>query len=278
MENEIYVVKIDQPIGSSSPDYPAMVYPVNCGYIEGIQGQEGRAQEAYVLGVDIPVDSFCGQRIAVIRRRDGQGSPWVVVPEEILYTKQQIEEMVHFQEQYYDSQVEMVNEELWDAYYRQGEKLGYQIPRSMAKSLPDGVYHIVVYIYTVTADGLLLATQRAKNKTYPFKWEVTGGSILTGESPQIGAARELFEETGISKDAGELEELYTYIDDRRHCIYHSYIARVKQEPHIHLQTGETINYAWLPYHKFRNLVHSDRFIPSEQERFRIHEGLITQKL
>lgn len=35
----------------------------------------------------------------------------------------------------------------------------------MAKSLPEGVYHIVVMVYTVTKTGKVLTTQRSRNKT-----------------------------------------------------------------------------------------------------------------
>ena len=45
--------------------------------------------------------------------RDDSGTVWVVAPENILYTKQQIEEMIYFKEQYYDSFIEMVDEEMW---------------------------------------------------------------------------------------------------------------------------------------------------------------------
>lgn len=278
MDNEYYTVKIDRPLGSAHPDYPAMIYPVNYGYIEGISAKDGEEQDAYVLGVDTPVDEFCGKRIAIVHRRDDIESKWVIVPEDILYTKQQIEEMVHFAEQYYDSYVEMLNEEMWDAYDRQEKFLGYQVPRSMAKSLPEGVYHIVVNVYTITADKKVLITQRARNKTYPLKWEITCGSILAGETPRRGAVRELLEETGIFREMQDLEELYTYIDDSRHCIYYNYAAHLQQEVHIRLQSGETMDYEWLPYEAFKEFVRSERFVPSEQERFLLHEQLMDQRL
>ena len=212
MEEEIFNVTIDRPIGSSHPDYPSLVYPVNYGYIEGVIAPDGENQDAYVIGVDTPVDHFMGKRIAIIHRRDDVEDKWVITPENVPYNKQQIEDMVYFQEQYFDSYVEMLDEEMWDAYNCKGEKLGYQIPRSMAKSLSEGVYHIAVMIYVKRADGCILATQRSRNKTNPLKWEVTGGSILAGETPVEGAARELAEETGITKKISELREIYNCYD------------------------------------------------------------------
>ena len=195
--NNIYKVTIDRPMGSSHPDYPALIYPVNYGYISGIIAPDGEEQDAYILGVDVPVHEFTGRRIAIVHRRDDLETKWIIVPENIVFNKQQIEEMIYFQEQYYDSYVEMLNDEMWDAFDEHENYLGYQIKRSMAKDLPEGVYHIVVMVYTKTRDGKILVTQRARNKTYPLKWEITGGSIVTGETPVEGAARELSEETGI---------------------------------------------------------------------------------
>lgn len=278
MNEEIYTVKMDRPLGSAHPDCPAMVYPVNYGFIPGILGGDGEEQDAYVLGVDTPLDEFTGKRIAVIHRRDDDEDKWVMAPENTPFTKQQIEEMVYFQEQYYDSYVEMLHEELWDATDENENRLGYQVPRSMAKSLPEGVYHVVVMVYTLTADGRLLTTQRSRNKTYPLKWEVTGGSILAGETPRQGAVRELREETGICMEEQELEPLYDLIDAVRHCIYHSFIARVPCNTEVRLQEGETMDYQFLFYEDFKKLVRSERFVPSEQQRFLQREALMDKKL
>ena len=278
MEEELFSVTVDRPIGSAHPDYPSLVYPVNYGYIEGVMAPDGEEQDAYVIGVDSPVDRFTGKRIAIVHRRDDIEDKWVIAPENVPYNKQQIEEMVYFQEQYFDSYVEMLDEEMWDAYNHDGEKLGYQIPRSMAKSLSSGVFHIAVMVYVRRDDGYILTTQRSRNKTNPLKWEVTGGSILAGETPVQGAVRELLEETGIAKKPSELTEVYNCADDNRHCIYYIYVTNVPCDTQIHLQIGETMDYAFLPYDEFRELVCSDRFVASEQGRFKAHEEIMRNVL
>ena len=278
MEEEIFNVTIDRPIGSSHPDYPSLVYPVNYGYIEGVIAPDGENQDAYVIGVDTPVDHFTGKRIAIIHRRDDVEDKWVITPENVPYNKQQIEDMVYFQEQYFDSYVEMLDEEMWDAYDAQENKLGYEVRRSMAKSMPDGVYHVVVMIYTVTKDGKVLITQRSRNKTNPLKWEVTGGSIIAGESSNEGASRELYEETGLLCKPEELIALYEYTDHNKHCIYHGYINLCDKEERITLQPGETMDYMYVPYDEFFEFVMSDRFISSEQKRFMLHEEQIKRSI
>ena len=45
--------------------------------------------------------------------------------------------MIYFEEQYYDSFVEIVDEELWDAYDENEKLLGFDLKRSQAKSLPS---------------------------------------------------------------------------------------------------------------------------------------------
>ena len=95
MDDELITVTVDRPIGSSHPDYPSLVYPVNYGYIEGVLTPGGEEQDAYIIGVDIPVDKFTGRKIAIIHRKDDVGDKWVVAPENMPYTKQQIEDKAY---------------------------------------------------------------------------------------------------------------------------------------------------------------------------------------
>lgn len=271
MKEELVTVKVDHPLGSTDEDNPSAVYPINAGYVVneselGLLQNEGE-QRAYLVGVDVAVDEYTGVLIAVARRRDDSNTVWIVAPENILYNKQQLEEIIHFKEQFYDSFIEMVDEEMWDAYDANENKLGFEVRRSMAKSLPEGVYHVVVMVYTITKDGMVLTTQRSRNKTYPLKWEITGGSIISGETSREGAARELYEETGISRKPEELIPLYECTDHNRHCIYHGYLNLCDKEEHIVLQPGETMDYMYVPYNEFFDFVMSERFVPSEQRRF-----------
>ena len=44
--------------------------------------------------------------------------------------------------------------ELWDAYDREGNRLGFDLVRG--EPLPEGVWHMVAEIYAVTLDGRVL--------------------------------------------------------------------------------------------------------------------------
>lgn len=101
------VVTVDRPLGSYHPKHKDMYYPINYGYIEGIMAPDGEEQDAYILGVDEAVDEFTGKIIAIIHRNDDIEEKWVVAPEDMFFTKEEIWEQVRFQEQYFDSEIDM---------------------------------------------------------------------------------------------------------------------------------------------------------------------------
>ena len=69
------LVKVDRPMGSYHPEHKDMYYPINYGYIEDVMAPDGEEQDAYILGVDEPVE--------------------------------EIEKQVYFQEQYFKSEIRM---------------------------------------------------------------------------------------------------------------------------------------------------------------------------
>ncbi|MBE6558771.1 MAG: inorganic pyrophosphatase [Ruminococcaceae bacterium] len=94
-------VTVDRPLGSRHPRWPDMIYPVNYGYVTGITGGDGEAQDAYILGVDSPLETFEGRVIAVIHRLDDVEDKWVVAPEDRPFAAEEIEAAVAFQERYF---------------------------------------------------------------------------------------------------------------------------------------------------------------------------------
>ena len=107
MIGKVVKVTVDRPMGSYHPKHKDMYYSVNYGYIEGIMAPDGEEQDAYILGVSNPVKEFTGKVIAIIHRFDDVEEKWVVAPEKVSYTKEYIEKMVHFQEQYFQSEIRM---------------------------------------------------------------------------------------------------------------------------------------------------------------------------
>lgn len=107
MIGNIVKVVVDRPLGSYHPKHKDIYYPINYGYIEGIIAPDGEEQDAYVLGVNEPVEEFVGRIIAIIHRFDDVEEKWVVAPENVSFTKEEIMEQVKFQEKYFKSEVRM---------------------------------------------------------------------------------------------------------------------------------------------------------------------------
>ena len=100
-------VIIDRPIGSRHPHYKDTVYPVNYGYVEGIIAPDQEEQDAYVLGEKSPLKEFTGRVIAVIHRHDDKEDKWVVAPDGMHFSEEEIVRQVSFQEQYFLFSIEM---------------------------------------------------------------------------------------------------------------------------------------------------------------------------
>jgi inorganic pyrophosphatase len=98
-------VEVDRPIGHR---HKGMVYPVNYGFIPGLMAGDGEEQDAYILGVDTPLSEFTGKVIAVICRDNDIENKWVVAPESIKFSEDEIRELTFFQERYFQSHISLL--------------------------------------------------------------------------------------------------------------------------------------------------------------------------
>ena len=68
MREETVTVKIDHPLGSTDEDNHSVVYHNNSSYVD-VERTAGFSdldnQRVYLLGVDVAVDEFIGELIAV---------------------------------------------------------------------------------------------------------------------------------------------------------------------------------------------------------------------
>lgn len=100
-------LKTDRPVGTVHPRYPDLVYPVNYGHIPNILGGDGKELDVYLLGVDTPVREYTARVIGIVHRHNDVEDKLVAAPEGILFTKEEIAKAVQFQEQYYDTEIEL---------------------------------------------------------------------------------------------------------------------------------------------------------------------------
>ena len=107
MIGSIVKVIVDRPLGSYHPKHKDIYYAVNYGYVPGVMAPDGEEQDAYILGVHEPVSEFEGKVIAIIHRLDDVEDKWVVAPENVFLTKEEIMKQVAFQEQYFQIEILM---------------------------------------------------------------------------------------------------------------------------------------------------------------------------
>ena len=97
-------VTVDRPYGSLHPHYPDTEYPCNYGYVEDVLAADGEFQDAYIIGVYEPVETFTGVVIAIIYRRDDAESKWVVAKSKT-YDRKEVIDAVGEVEQYFDTRI-----------------------------------------------------------------------------------------------------------------------------------------------------------------------------
>ncbi len=103
-------IKMDRPIGSIHPKHPDLVYPINYGYIPNVFGGDGEELDVYLLGVDVPVEEYTARIIGIVHRRNDVEDKLIAAPEGFYFDQQQMAKAVCFQEQYYESEIEIYDE------------------------------------------------------------------------------------------------------------------------------------------------------------------------
>ncbi|MBO0867170.1 MAG: NUDIX hydrolase [Micromonosporaceae bacterium] len=79
-------------------------------------------------------------------------------------------------------------------------------------------------------------------------WSLPGGLLKRGEAPVVGAARELYEETGVRVDPAELTAATpnAQVHNRGRWIDMVFEARVPAEAQLHVDGAEVHEAAWHP--------------------------------
>ncbi len=78
--NSLVRVIIDRPLGSRHPEHPDIKYGLNYGYVDGVTGGDGEAQDAYIIGINAPLlrmsvfDGYVGGNCTKKRRGNKVGS------------------------------------------------------------------------------------------------------------------------------------------------------------------------------------------------------------
>lgn len=97
---KIVTVKMDRPLGTKHPKF-GFEYPVNYGFIPNTVSGDGEELDAYVIGVNVPMDEFVGRCIAIIHRTDDDDDKLVVAPDGKEFSDKDIELQTEFQEKWF---------------------------------------------------------------------------------------------------------------------------------------------------------------------------------
>lgn len=95
-------LEFDQPVGSKHPKHD-FTYPINYGYVPGVQAPDGDDLDAYLLGTNESLKEAEGVCIAIVHRRDDDDDKLIVVSDGKNYSDEEIINQVNFQEKWFDS-------------------------------------------------------------------------------------------------------------------------------------------------------------------------------
>ena len=96
------IIKIDRPLHSKHPKH-GFVYELNYGFVPDTIAPDGEEIDAYVIGIEYPLQDFTGQCIAIIHRLNDDDDKLVVVPDSLEIDDDKIRQLTHFQEQFFKS-------------------------------------------------------------------------------------------------------------------------------------------------------------------------------
>ena len=98
--NKNVQVVMDRPLGSKHPKH-GFEYLTNYGYVPNTVSGDVEELDAYVLGIDTPLNEFQGVCIAVIHRTNDNDDKLIVVPDGVNLSNDEIEKMVSYQEKWF---------------------------------------------------------------------------------------------------------------------------------------------------------------------------------
>ncbi|NTU66836.1 MAG: inorganic pyrophosphatase [Candidatus Moranbacteria bacterium] len=98
-------INIDRPIGSKHPKY-GFVYGVNYGFVPDTKAPDGEEIDAYLIGIDYPVEKYTGKCIAVVHRTNDRDDKLIIIPSSVEnVSNEDIIKAVDFQERFFKSEI-----------------------------------------------------------------------------------------------------------------------------------------------------------------------------
>ncbi len=106
----------------------------------------------------------------------------------------------------------------------------------------------------IVRDKKFLIVKRSKNDSFlPGFWEIPGGKLEHGESPESGLYRELLEETGLKVKPISALSSWTYGNvDKTQFIQIDYLCEIEQDAQVIL-SEEHEEYRWVDFEEAKKM-------------------------
>lgn len=104
-------IEIDRPVGYvHHKGEKTLVYPINYGFIPGVLGGDGEELDVYLLGVSESIESAKCRVIGIVHRENDVEDKLIAAPLSMNFTAEEMREAIDFQEKYYHTRVEALEE------------------------------------------------------------------------------------------------------------------------------------------------------------------------
>ena len=183
------IVKMDRPLGSKHPKH-GFVYEVNYGFVPDTVSGDGEEIDAYVLGIQEPVEEFTGKCIALIHRVDDDDDKLIIVPDGIDFTDDEIEKMICFQEKWFKHII--LRKRVCNVLDQVNNDVCFQTENSKR-------FRLRAAAIIIENGCVLFATNDVEKYYYSI-----GGGVEIGETAEEAVLREVYEETGICYEIDRL--------------------------------------------------------------------------
>ena len=143
---------------------------------------------------------------------------------------------------------------------------------------PNGDYHLIVFIAIFNSMGQMLIQQRQPFKQgWPGFWDITaGGAAISGDTSQQAAARELYEEVGITVDFSDTTPHFTINTDRTFCDFYLHQMDVDINS-LQLAYEEVAQVKWATKQEIFQMMDNGTFIPVQKGTIELCFGLIERR-
>ncbi|MGL5651654.1 MAG: NUDIX hydrolase [Paraclostridium sp.] len=150
--------------------------------------------------------------------------------------------------------------EIWDLYDKNRIKTGETMVRG--SQFKENTYHLVVHVCIFNLEGKMLIQQRQPFKDgWPNMWDITvGGSAVSGDTSQLAAEREVYEEIGYKLSLDGIRPALTINFDKGFDdIY--LIQKDIDISKLKLQYEEVQSVKWALKEEILSMIDEDIFIP-----------------